>query len=60
MTKQEKLDKLGAVRSVVEGAPAEVEFTSENIEEDADFQSIALDIDGKEHFVFVSAISTIA
>ena len=34
MTKQETLDKLDAVRSVVASAPAGVEFAPEEIEED--------------------------
>lgn len=34
MTKQEILDKLDAVRSVVAGAPAGVEFAPDEIEED--------------------------
>ena len=34
MTKQEMLDKLDAVRSVVASAPEGVEFASEKIEED--------------------------
>lgn len=34
MTKQEKLDKLDAVCSVVVSAPAGVEFAAEEIEED--------------------------